>query len=217
MRMGNGVKKSYLTPFGGMILREVTQMFSMWRFQVLQMCKKFVWGEIVYFHLMTGKRLQCYHLLYITTSWTLCWYWNFDLLLLYLRRVHAAPQQYVNETTELQSWQKQCTNIFIYLHCRFVEKVVIESCASGSKVVFPIVRWMRAKDKLIIQNDSSLPQDDKHLNQRTQELEKKRKLYQLVEKIPGGPLQISELPSDEQFSHDYLVCTAIIYAGWRGH
>ena len=53
-----------------------------------------------------------------------------------------------------------------------MEKVVIESCASGSKVVFPIVRWMRAKDKLIIQNDSSLPQDDKHLNQRTQELEK---------------------------------------------
>ena len=98
-----------------------------------------------------------------------------------------------------------------------MEKVFIESCASGSKVVFPIVRWMRAQDKLIIQNDSSLPQDDKHLKQRTQELEKKRKLYQLVEKIPGGPLQISELPSDEQFSHDYLVCTAIIYAGWRGH
>ena len=65
------------------------------------------------------------------------------------------------------------------------------------KATFPIVRWMRAKDALAIQKfDWSLPQDDKNPNQRTQELEKKRKLYQLVEKIPGGPLQISELPSD---------------------
>ena len=99
-----------------------------------------------------------------------------------------------------------------------MEKVVIESCARGSKATFPIVRWMRAKDELAIQKfDWSLPQDDEHPKQRSQELEKKIKLYQLVEKIPGGPLLISELPSDERFSHDYLVCTAIIYAGWRGH
>ena len=98
-----------------------------------------------------------------------------------------------------------------------MEKVVIESCARGSKATFPIVRWMRAKDELAIQKfDWSLPQDDEHPKQRTQELEKKRKLYQLVEKIPGGPLQLSTLPSDEQFSHDYLVCTAIIYVVWRG-
>ena len=41
-------------------------------------------------------------------------------------------------------------------------------------------------------------------------------MYQLVEKSPGGPLQILKLPSDEQFSHDYLVRTAIIYVVWRG-
>ena len=72
-------------------------------------------------------------------------------------------------------------------------------------------------DELAIQKfDWSLPQDDEHPKQRSQELEKKSKLYQLVEKIPGGPLLISELPSDERFNHDYLVRIAIIYVVWRG-
>ena len=82
-------------------------------------------------------------------------------------------------------------------------KLSLNHVQADPKATFPIVRWMRAKDALAIQKfDWSLPQ--------------KRKLYQLVEKIPGGPLQISKLPSDEQFSHDYLVRTAIIYVVWRG-
>lgn len=72
-----------------------------------------------------------------------------------------------------------------------------------------MTRWINANDKLILQEfDCALPVDEINPEQRTNELEQKRKLYQLKENVPGAPKQVVELPDDERFSNEYQVCSA---------
>ena len=70
-----------------------------------------------------------------------------------------------------------------------------------------MTRWINANDKLILQEfDCALPVDEINPEQRTNELEQKRKLYKLKENVPGAPKQVVELPDDERFSNEYQVC-----------
>lgn len=63
--------------------------------------------------------------------------------------------------------------------------------ASKEQSMFPVNRWILADDKLCISEfDTSLPFEDKHLEQRAAELERKRALYKLKETVPGAPMQV---------------------------
>lgn len=89
---------------------------------------------------------------------------------------------------------------------RYLEKLEITHKDTGSRGVFPVTRWINVNDRLLLDEfDSSLPADDKHLEQRVQELEKKRAEYQFVENQPGLPKQILSLPEDEKFTQQYFV------------
>lgn len=70
---------------------------------------------------------------------------------------------------------------------------------------FPIHRWISGKKKYVFYvYDSILPQFDKRVNQRSQELQEKRKFYRFCEDCLGLPRQIEELPPEEQFSNEYM-------------
>jgi hypothetical protein len=72
--------------------------------------------------------------------------------------------------------------------------------------IFPVIRWINADDKILLSEfDCSLPSDDKNPEQRKKELDKKREMYKLVEKVDGGPKQADTLPDDEKFSNEYKV------------
>ena len=72
---------------------------------------------------------------------------------------------------------------------------MIEKLTTNQKWIFPVLRWIRANDSIMIeQYDVSLPQFSHQADQRAKELVTKRKLYRLKEKILGGPPQVAELP-----------------------
>ena len=53
-------------------------------------------------------------------------------------------------------------------------------------------RWVPKNDKLHIKEyDSNLPQFDDQQEQRRKELEKKRQVYVLANKVPGMPMQVN--------------------------
>ncbi|XP_022288265.1 polyunsaturated fatty acid 5-lipoxygenase-like [Crassostrea virginica] len=84
----------------------------------------------------------------------------------------------------------------------FVETIIVER--KGKLFHFPFLRWVKAHTNYRIQHlDTSLPQDDKFLEQRNALLEEKRKLYDFSVKGPGLPVQVKAIPDDEQFSFDY--------------
>lgn len=57
---------------------------------------------------------------------------------------------------------------------------------------FPVFRWVKAGYRYKIElHDTSLPQLEKHKNQRQEEIQDKRKLYQLSPKAPGMPAQVN--------------------------
>ena len=67
--------------------------------------------------------------------------------------------------------------------------------------VFPVNRWIHSNSTLCLSEfDSCLPQNDKHSEQRSKELDKKRESYKLMQAIPGGPQQVIK---DEDYC--YLV------------
>lgn len=58
---------------------------------------------------------------------------------------------------------------------------------------FPIHRWISGKKKYVFYvYDSILPQFDKRVNQRSQELQEKRKFYRFCEDCLGLPRQVNE-------------------------
>ncbi|XP_074661809.1 allene oxide synthase-lipoxygenase protein-like isoform X1 [Tubulanus polymorphus] len=72
--------------------------------------------------------------------------------------------------------------------------------------VFPIYRWIKEKRVYIFRClDVSLPQFDPYHEQRRDELRQKRDVYKYCEKYPGAPVQVENLPKDEQFSEKYRV------------
>ncbi|CAG5122752.1 unnamed protein product, partial [Candidula unifasciata] len=86
----------------------------------------------------------------------------------------------------------------------YVDKIVIENRVTNSTFVFPIFRWIKAKYHYQIKHlDTSLPQFEEYPEQRRMELEQKRQAYEFDQKVPDGPAQVKNMPSDEQFSFDY--------------
>lgn len=82
----------------------------------------------------------------------------------------------------------------------------MEHRATKAVSIFPVIRWINADDKILLSEfDCSLPSDDKNPEQRKKELDKKREMYRLVEKVDGGPKQADTLPDDEMFSNEYKV------------
>lgn len=76
----------------------------------------------------------------------------------------------------------------------FVETIIVER--KGKLFHFPFLRWVKAHTNYRIQHlDTSLPQDDKFLEQRNALLEEKRKLYDYSVKGPGLPVQVNLLIS----------------------
>ncbi|XP_062567276.1 polyunsaturated fatty acid 5-lipoxygenase-like, partial [Saccostrea cucullata] len=72
----------------------------------------------------------------------------------------------------------------------FVEKVEVTNQRSGKTSVFPILRWIRPDvDFYVGRYDVSLPQFDPRPQQRSAELDEKRKMYEYEEKAPGLPVQ----------------------------
>ncbi|GIY46113.1 allene oxide synthase-lipoxygenase protein [Caerostris darwini] len=89
-------------------------------------------------------------------------------------------------------------------HNWFLERIVVEDKTHGSEHIFPVHRWVKPERHYIIyEYDCCLPQEDEHQEQRRTELKEYRKLYQYVQNIEDGPVQIKQLPDDEQFTEDY--------------
>ncbi|XP_062589056.1 polyunsaturated fatty acid 5-lipoxygenase-like [Saccostrea cucullata] len=86
----------------------------------------------------------------------------------------------------------------------FVEKIEVTNQRSGKTSVFPILRWIRPDvDFYVGRYDVSLPQFDPRPQQRSAELDEKRKLYEYEEKAPGLPMQVKNVPEDENFSFSH--------------
>ena len=74
----------------------------------------------------------------------------------------------------------------------YVERIMIEKKASNNIFVFPILRWIKPNFRYVIKHlDTSLPQDDDNLERRNLELEHKKAVYELEEKLPGLPAQVT--------------------------
>jgi len=77
--------------------------------------------------------------------------------------------------------------------------------------VFPVQRWIkRGVEYSLYEHDSFLPFQDPQEELRKKELEEKREVYQFKETIKDGPMQVKNLPSDEEFSSSVKVFNLII-------
>lgn len=75
----------------------------------------------------------------------------------------------------------------------FVDKIVVENNKTNESFTFPVFRWIKPDYHYIIEHlDTSLPQFDPHKDQRLEELEDKRLVYQNTQKVPGGPAQVND-------------------------
>lgn len=73
----------------------------------------------------------------------------------------------------------------------YVEKIEVTNQKSGVTSVFPILRWVRPDVDLYFgKYDTYLPQSDPRPEQRNEELQRKRALYDYTEKTPGLPVQV---------------------------
>ncbi|XP_035228513.1 allene oxide synthase-lipoxygenase protein-like [Stegodyphus dumicola] len=89
-------------------------------------------------------------------------------------------------------------------HSWFLERIIVEDKVHSTEHVFPVHRWIQPERHYIIREyDCCLPQEDEHQEQRRTELKYYRRIYQYEMHIEGGPVQIKQLPEDEQFSEDY--------------
>ncbi|XP_071838611.1 polyunsaturated fatty acid 5-lipoxygenase-like [Apostichopus japonicus] len=87
----------------------------------------------------------------------------------------------------------------------YVEWVAVDQLKHEVNSVFPIHRWIPANKKLRIKEfDVFLPQDESNCEQRQNELDNKKKVYERAIKIDGWLPQVKDLPSDEKFSNDYM-------------
>lgn len=73
----------------------------------------------------------------------------------------------------------------------YVQKIVVEDCRSKHQHVFPVHRWIKADFHYVIRElDTSLPQDDIQLTQRSMEMTEVRQIYEYAQKVPGIPIQV---------------------------
>ncbi|XP_076352211.1 allene oxide synthase-lipoxygenase protein-like isoform X1 [Tachypleus tridentatus] len=87
----------------------------------------------------------------------------------------------------------------------FVDRVALEYRKEKKlKVYFPINRWIKPNKRYIFKlYDCSLPQEDEHQQQRSEELAEKKQLYEYTQNIEGGPVQIKAIPEGENFTDQY--------------
>lgn len=73
----------------------------------------------------------------------------------------------------------------------YVDKIVVENRKTNEIFIFPVFRWIRPDYHYLIEHlDTALPQFDPHSDQRKEELEDKREVYQVMQKVPHGPAQV---------------------------
>ncbi|KAJ8314081.1 hypothetical protein KUTeg_008642 [Tegillarca granosa] len=74
----------------------------------------------------------------------------------------------------------------------YVDTIKLQCEKSGKIYVFPIYRWIKADYHYMFSHlNTSLPQDDKFQEQRRMEMDEKRKIYEVEQKVPGLPLQVT--------------------------
>ncbi|XP_077983673.1 polyunsaturated fatty acid 5-lipoxygenase-like [Glandiceps talaboti] len=84
----------------------------------------------------------------------------------------------------------------------YVERVAVESIYQKDCVsIFPVHRWIYNDIKYTLHRYGvSLPQNDNENETRDKELELKRGMYELEQKMKGMPPTVKSMPADEQFS-----------------
>eukprot|EP00057_Strongylocentrotus_purpuratus_P033086 XP_790072.2 PREDICTED: allene oxide synthase-lipoxygenase protein [Strongylocentrotus purpuratus] len=84
------------------------------------------------------------------------------------------------------------------------EIITVVDLRTKKKYIFPVHRWILPhKIYHLQQYDMVLPQDDEKADQRKDELEDKKRLYQLAYAGDLHIPRIKDFPSDEAFSDDY--------------
>uniref|UniRef100_K1R5X6 Allene oxide synthase-lipoxygenase protein n=1 Tax=Magallana gigas TaxID=29159 RepID=K1R5X6_MAGGI len=87
----------------------------------------------------------------------------------------------------------------------FVDTIEVTNVTNGVSSLFPILRWIRPDvDIHFTIYDTFLPQYDPRPEQRNSEIKEKLMLYEYQVKRPGLPVQIKNLPDDEQFSDSHM-------------
>lgn len=76
----------------------------------------------------------------------------------------------------------------------YCDYIIIKKKGADTEFSFPIFRWVKADVHHIFRlNDTMLPQQDPMAEQRWKELQKKKKKYELDQKVPGAPCQVDLL------------------------
>lgn len=76
----------------------------------------------------------------------------------------------------------------------YVQKIIVNVRSRNSQHVFPVHRWIKADfHYIILELDTSLPQDDPEAQQRRVDLDEVRTRFEYTQKGPGVPVQVGLL------------------------
>ncbi|XP_069128874.1 polyunsaturated fatty acid 5-lipoxygenase-like [Argopecten irradians] len=115
---------------------------------------------------------------------------DFEISATFLEQVDMIEIWRENDKSPLDEW--------------FLEVIKVHCKESNRTYVFPFLRWIKENYHYKIHHlDTSLPQYDSHVDQRRMELDDKKMTYQMEVKVPGLPVQATEIPEDEKFSFSY--------------
>ena len=74
----------------------------------------------------------------------------------------------------------------------YVNYIQVQTEKSEETYSFPIFKWIKAHHNYRITHlDTSIPQDAPYQEERENELLEKQRVYEVCQKIPGGPAQVS--------------------------
>ena len=97
------------------------------------------------------------------------------------------PSHYCSDVVEVEFWRDDAGLASDW----YVDKITIENLKTHERYDFPVFRWIKANYHYIIRHlDTSLPQHDPHPEQRKMELSDKKRIYEIIQKIKGGPAQV---------------------------
>ena len=73
----------------------------------------------------------------------------------------------------------------------YCDYIIIQKKGFDTEYSFPIFRWVKAEVHHVFRlHDTMLPQQDPMAEQRWKELQKKKKKYEVAQKVPRGPAQV---------------------------
>ena len=108
--------------------------------------------------------------------------------------------------SEIEVWRDDAGASALW-YCLLIE--VIDNKTQEEKF-FPILRWIKKDIHYKIPNEHTcLPQDDKYLELRKEELTEKKELYQFEQKLEGLPVQVNFLLSSKSYKID--ISTSLAY------